>query len=184
LSATTSVRLDPQTVQLTFTSNPSGLTLNVGSTSQATPFTRTAITGSKLSISAVSPQASGATSYEFVSWSDGGPQSHDVVATAPATYGANFQARQGAAPIISQVAARPGPGRVTITWITDVPADSQVNYGRTSTYGSTTALDRQLVTTHTVTIDNLERKKQYAFQVLSRNASGSLSSATGSFQTK
>ena len=82
LSNTTSVRLDPQTVDLTFGSSPAGLTLAVGSTSQPTPFTRTAILGSTLSVSAPSPQAIGGTAYEFVSWSDGGAQTHNIVANA------------------------------------------------------------------------------------------------------
>jgi hypothetical protein len=73
---------------------------------------------------------------------------------------------------------------VTITWTTDVPADSQVQYGRTQAYGSSTALDRTLVTNHSVTITGLARKTQYFFQVLSRDGVGSLSSATGSFGTK
>lgn len=39
------------------------------------------IVGSKNSISAPTPQKKGAKSYSFVSWSDGGAQSHDIVAT-------------------------------------------------------------------------------------------------------
>jgi len=73
---------------------------------------------------------------------------------------------------------------VTITWRTDVPADSQVEYGRTTTYGSATGLDRNLVTSPWVTITGLARKAQYFFQVLSGDAVGTLSSATGSFRTK
>jgi hypothetical protein len=73
---------------------------------------------------------------------------------------------------------------VTITWRTDVPADSHVQYGSTTTYGSSTALNRTLVTDHSVTIRGLARKAQYFFQVLSRDAVGTLSSATGSFRTK
>jgi hypothetical protein len=73
---------------------------------------------------------------------------------------------------------------VTITWTTDVPADSQVQYGPTATYGSTTPLDRTLVTGHSVTITGLARRTLYAFQVLSRDAAGQLSSATGNFRTK
>jgi chitodextrinase len=73
---------------------------------------------------------------------------------------------------------------VTITWRTDVPADSQVQYGRTTSYGSATSVDRTLVTSHSVTITGLARKAQYFFQALSRDAAGSLSSATGSFSTK
>jgi hypothetical protein len=73
---------------------------------------------------------------------------------------------------------------VTITWTTDVPADSQVQYGPTLAYGSSTPLDRTLVSNHSVTITGLARKTQYFFQVLSRDAVGSLSSATGNFRTK
>jgi len=73
---------------------------------------------------------------------------------------------------------------VTITWTTDVPADSQVRYGPTTNYGSATAVDRTLDTTHSVTITGLSRRTDYFFQVLSRDAVGSLSSATGSFRTK
>jgi PKD repeat protein len=183
LTNTESVQLDPQTVDLTFGSSPSGLTLAVGSTSQATPFTRTAIVGSTLSVSAPSPQASGGTVYEYASWSDGGAQTHAIVANAQATYTATYQVRTGG-PVITQVNARPGPGRVTITWTTDVPADSQVQYGSTPAYGSATALDRTLVTAHSVTITGLSRRASYFFQVLSRDVVGSLSSATGSFRTK
>jgi hypothetical protein len=183
LSTTTSVQLDPQTVELTFGSSPAGLSLAVGSTSQPTPFTRTAILGSTLSVSAPSPQASGETAYEYVSWSDGGAQTHNIVANASTSYTATYRVREGG-PVITQLSARPGPGRVTITWTTDVPADSQVRYGPTTSYGSSTAVDRNLVTAHSVTITRLSRRTDYFFQVLSRDGVGSLSSATGTFRTK
>ena len=183
LSTTTSVRLDPQTVDLTFGTSPAGLTLAVGSTTQPTPFTRTAILGSTLSVSAPSPQASGGTAYEYLSWSDGGAQTHSIVANASTSYTATYRLRVGG-PVITQLNARPGPGRVTITWTTDVPADSQVQYGPTTSYGSATALDRTLVTSHSVTITGLSRRANYFFQVLSRDGVGTLSSATGSFRTK
>ena len=56
LTDTETLRLDPQTVTLNFASSPSGLQLVVGSTSAATPFSRTVIIGSANSVSAVSPQ--------------------------------------------------------------------------------------------------------------------------------
>ena len=59
-----------------------------------------------------------------------------------------------------------------------------MQYGPTTTYGSSTPLDRTLVNNHSVTITGLARKTQYFFQVLSRDQVGSLSSATGSFRTK
>jgi hypothetical protein len=184
LSSTASVQLDPETVILNFGSDPPGLTLAVGSTSQTAPFTREAIIGSTLSISAPSPQAIGGTAYEFVRWSDGLAQTHQIVAPAlGGSYDATYRVRTGG-PVISQVVARPGPGRVTITWRTDVPADSQVQYGPTTAYASSTPLDRTLVSSHSVTITGLARRTQYFFQVLSRDGVGSLSSATGSFRTK
>ena len=73
---------------------------------------------------------------------------------------------------------------MTITWTTDVPADSQVRYGPTTDYGSATAVDRTWATTHSVTITGLSRRANYFFQVLSRDGVGTLSSATSSFRTK
>ena len=84
-------RLDPKTVTLTFASNPSGLQLAVGSSSQATPFTRTVIQGSTNSVSAVSPQNHGSLTYTFASWSDGGAQTHLITApTSATTYTATY----------------------------------------------------------------------------------------------
>ncbi|MGH2475242.1 MAG: PKD domain-containing protein, partial [Candidatus Limnocylindrales bacterium] len=183
LSHTTTRQLDPQTVDLSFGSSPGGLTLAVGSTSQPTPFVRTAIRGSTLSVSAPSPQATGGTAYEFVSWSDSGAQTHSIIANSTGSYNATYRVRLGG-PVLTQVAARAGPGRVTITWTTDVPADSQVQYGPNTAYGSATPVDRNLVTSHSVTITGLTRKATYFFQVLSRDAIGSLSSRTGSFTTR
>jgi Ca2+-binding RTX toxin-like protein len=92
LSDAESVRLDPQTVQLDFRTSPSGLRLVLGSDPATTPFSRTAIVGSKNTISAPSPQTLGGTSYQFSTWSDGGAQTHDVTAGATAsTYTAVFE---------------------------------------------------------------------------------------------
>jgi glucose/arabinose dehydrogenase len=91
LTDTESVRLDPETVELSFRSDPAGLQLTVGSASATTPFSRTVLVGSKNSISAPSPQTLGGTTYGFASWSDGGAQSHDIFAPdAAATYTATY----------------------------------------------------------------------------------------------
>src|SRR5215210_2406578 len=91
LTDTKSVRLDPKPVALTFQSEPAGLQLTVGSSSGTTPFSRTVIAGSKNSVSAPSPQTLGGINYTFASWSDGGAQSHDIVAPdAVATYTATY----------------------------------------------------------------------------------------------
>ena len=92
LTDTDTVRLDPQTVNLTFSTSPSGLQLTVGSAAQATPFTRTVIVGSRNSVSAPSPQTLNGRSYGFQRWSDNGGQAHDITAPATAaTYTATYQ---------------------------------------------------------------------------------------------
>ena len=90
-TASVTRRLDPQTVDITFASAPSGLQLVVGPSTGTTPFTRTVIVGSNNSISATSPQVANGRRYTFASWSDGGPATHNIVAgAAPATYTATF----------------------------------------------------------------------------------------------
>jgi glucose/arabinose dehydrogenase/PKD repeat protein len=90
-AATTSVRLDPRTVDLTFATSPSGLRVGIGAESVTAPTTRTVIVGSSNSVSAPSPQALAGTSYAFRSWSDGGARAHNVIAPAtPTTYTATF----------------------------------------------------------------------------------------------
>jgi glucose/arabinose dehydrogenase/PKD repeat protein len=97
LTSTTSVRLDPKTVVLTFKTNPGGLVLSdlvVNEAPRSTPFSVTAVVGSANSVSAPSPQQFNKSTYFFNSWSDGGPQSHTI--TAPAvntTYTAIYRKR-------------------------------------------------------------------------------------------
>jgi PKD repeat protein/glucose/arabinose dehydrogenase len=90
---TKSLRLDPQTVVLTFQANPStDFQLVVGSTSQPVPFTRTVIVGSSNSLSAPTPQVVRGQTYQFVAWSDGGAQTHNITApTAATTYTARYR---------------------------------------------------------------------------------------------
>jgi glucose/arabinose dehydrogenase len=92
LQDTKSVLLYPRTVNLSFQTLPVKLKLSVNATAVKAPFTKTVIVGSKNSMSAISPQNVGGTTYEFVSWSDGGAQTHDIQAdSSPATYTATFR---------------------------------------------------------------------------------------------
>jgi len=90
LTNTTSVQLDPRTVVLNFQSNPSGLQIAVNSTQGATPFSVTVIEGSSNTITAVSPQVSGGSTYSFQSWTDGGAQTHTITASSSTTHTATF----------------------------------------------------------------------------------------------
>jgi hypothetical protein len=64
----------------------------VNATPSTATFTRTVIVGSTNSISATTPQTKGGKSYTFQSWSDGGAQTHNIVApAAPATWTARYR---------------------------------------------------------------------------------------------
>src|SRR5262249_44589213 len=91
LSASTSVVLLPNTVDLGFQTSPPGLLASVGPLTSATPFTTTAILGSRNSLSAPLVQGLGPLQYYFANWSDGGAASHDVIAGAgPTSYLASY----------------------------------------------------------------------------------------------
>lgn len=64
-----------------------------------------------------------------------------------------------------------------ISWTTDQPSDSWVDYGETTAYGIN-ASDAVLVTAHTITLNNLSPDKTYHFKVTSKN-SDNLSSSSG-----
>jgi Purple acid Phosphatase, N-terminal domain len=77
------------------------------------------------------------------------------------------------APVISRVVS----GSVTttgaiITWTTDQAADSQVEYGTSADYGSSTSLDSNMVTSHSVALAGLTSGTTYHYRVKSGNANG------------
>src|SRR5207245_6999369 len=80
-------------------------------------------------------------------------------------------------PVISNVQSSVAPNRrsATITWTTDIPADSRVEYGTTTTYGSSSALNSAPVTSHSVTLTGLSRGITYHYRVDSHNSLGELS---------
>jgi chitodextrinase len=85
------IRLDPQTVNLTVNSAPANLNVGVDEKAGAAPLVHEAIVGATTTISAESPQLAGSTYYGFGSWSDGKAQSHEVTApSTDTTYTASF----------------------------------------------------------------------------------------------
>jgi hypothetical protein len=82
------------------------------------------------------------------------------------------------APLISSI----GAGGIsstgaTITWNTDVPADSQVEYGLTTSYGQSTTIDPALTVSHAVNLTGLAPGTTYHYRVKSRGANGVLSTS-------
>jgi glucose/arabinose dehydrogenase/PKD repeat protein len=84
LTGSKSVVLFPRTTTITLQSLPIGLTLGLNSAAGPTPFSRTAIVGSRNTLSAPSPQRLRG-KWSWVSWSDGGAQTHNVTAPSSAT---------------------------------------------------------------------------------------------------
>jgi len=88
------------------------------------------------------------------------------------------------APTLSALSASAGFQDTTVSWTTDEPSDSQVEYGTSAAYGSSTSLAAALVSSHTVTLSGLSASTAYHYRVKSRDAAGNLAtSADGSFST-
>jgi hypothetical protein len=145
-TGTDSVLLDDRTVELSFLSEPSGLELDAGEEVQATPFERTAIVGSRFTISAPSSQILAGVGYEFVSWSDGGVGSHEItVGEQPSTYTANYQQPDTSAPE-APVIGSPSDGTVT--------SDNTPEFSGTAEAGSTVELFESSTSLGTATADS------------------------------
>jgi uncharacterized protein (TIGR03437 family) len=75
----------------TVATNPPGLAIVVDGVTLTSPQAFDWAVGTSHTISAASPQGSGATRYVFTSWSDNGAQTHSIVASpSPATYIVNL----------------------------------------------------------------------------------------------
>jgi hypothetical protein len=81
----------------------------------------------------------------------------------------------GPAPLITLVSASAiTASGAKIVWTTSVPGDSQVDYGPTTAYGSSSALHANLVTAHVTLLSGLSPNKLYHYRVRSRDAAGNL----------
>ncbi len=79
-------------------------------------------------------------------------------------------------PVISNILVSSlGSDSATISWDTDEPATTQVNYGLTAGYGSSSPLDSNLTTNHSVVIAGLSQNTGYHFQARSSDGSDNVS---------
>src|SRR5206468_4733917 len=82
------------------------------------------------------------------------------------------------APVISGViVVSVGGTSATIQWTTNETADSQVEYGLTSSYGSATPVNPTLVTAHAVGVGALTESTSYHYRVKSKDAAGNLATS-------
>ncbi|HET6953953.1 MAG TPA: LamG-like jellyroll fold domain-containing protein [Acidimicrobiales bacterium] len=103
-----------------------------------------------------------------------------VGATAPT----NHQWNLSAVEVLPGTPLPPGPrisdvvvldrtsSSARVTWTTDLPATTQVEYGETSSYGWSTTLDPALATSHSAPIAGLQPETTYHYRVVSTDADG------------
>src|SRR5579862_2104642 len=99
----------------------------------------------------------------------------------------------GCAGLVSSANSKPASGQLTISgvaasgatmtgfqadWTTSVAATSQVNYGKTASYGSTTGLNSSMVSSHQIPVASLTPGTTYHFQIQSTDGSGNTASSS------
>ena len=83
---------------------------------------------------------------------------------------------------IGQVNVLPQTTSAAVTWTTNAPASSRVDYGTTAAYGGYVS-DPTLVTSHSLNISNLTCGTTYDFQITSGNPSGNATTLNATFAT-
>ncbi len=71
------------------------------------------------------------------------------------------------APTISSIATTTSDNSANVTWVTNENANSQIVYGTSSNYGTTTTLDSTFTTQHLVTLSGLSSSTAYHFKIYS-----------------
>lgn len=87
----------------------------------------------------------------------------DPEAAKPSTSGPSLKLQQIQTSVTASTA--------TITWATNISADSRVQYGFTTAYGSTVS-DPNFGTSHTITLNNLNSTTLYHFRIISKDTKG------------
>jgi hypothetical protein len=82
------------------------------------------------------------------------------------------------APVISGVSSQTTPSSATITWTTNEPSDTQIEYGQNTSYGNSTSIDTSLSTNHSQAISNLSAETTYHYRVKSKDAAGNIAQSS------
>ncbi|MDX6636066.1 MAG: hypothetical protein QOF06_2269 [Solirubrobacterales bacterium] len=97
LSGTATLEFQPQTVDLSLTSDPPGVELLAANTKTTSPFTVPAILGSEIQLSAPQSAVIGGFTYTFSGWSDGGTREHPILVSAGQT---GYRASYSGGPVV------------------------------------------------------------------------------------
>jgi len=166
----------------------SGTTTNVtGSISDASTIASTSVYLDGSSTAAASAASPGTGAYSIpLSLSGLSVGAHQLVVKSTDADGnvgsssiVNFTIPDTTPPVISAIASGSlTQTTATITWTTDEAADSQVDYGTTTSYGSSTTLNTSKVTSHSVNLSGLTASTTYHYRVKSKDAAGNLTTST------
>jgi hypothetical protein len=92
LTHTTERDILPRTIRVALATSPAGLQVRLDGQPAATPLSFDGVVGIVRTLEAPTPQAAGGTTYEFVSWSDGGAGLHNISTPATnTTYSATYR---------------------------------------------------------------------------------------------
>jgi hypothetical protein len=80
-------------------------------------------------------------------------------------------------PVIANVARTVSATSATVTWTTNEPSDSQVLYGTSTPYSSSTTRDATMVLNHSVFVSGLQPNTTYHFSVRSADPSNNASTS-------
>ncbi|PYT09041.1 MAG: hypothetical protein DMF60_03375 [Acidobacteria bacterium] len=80
-------------------------------------------------------------------------------------------------PVITGVSSTVTANSATIVWNTNEASDTQVEYGTTSGYGSSTALNASMVASHSAFLSGLSAGATYHHRVKSKDAAGNLATS-------
>ncbi len=149
-----------------------GATANYGSLSTANP---SLVTAHSVALTGLTP----GTTYQLAAMST------NAGGGAATSSNFTFSTPPVGAPVISAVSAGGlSATSATVSWTTDQPSSSQVRYGTTTSYGSSSLLNSSLTTSHSVTLTGLTAGTTYDFVVSSTNSGGtSATSANATFGT-
>lgn len=126
--------------------------------------------GSEITLTAIPDDC-----YTFSYWdgASGSSETATITMDSNKSVTANFRLKDTTPPVISEVKITSYSDiSATVTWLTDKPATSQVEYGKTKDYGISTTSGDELTTSHKVRLTALEPGTTYHLMVKSTDKCG------------
>jgi hypothetical protein len=182
---TTAPPTDTTAPTTAITAPASGSTVSGAVTVTATASDNVGVAGVQFKLDGANLGAEDTTAPYSISWNTGAAAAgahtlraiaRDAAGNSTSSAAVSVTVVDNVAPTISAVTASAvTTSGATIAWTTNESSDSQVEYGTTTSYGSTTPLNTTLVGAHTVSLSGLASSTLYHYRVRSRDAAGNAS---------